>query len=127
MDMKDQSGLARTSAIFGALAWGILVFIRTSQSTETELINKILLLGILVIVPLGLSLVATPDRHGRHSFGYKLAVFVQPLGAVTGVASVFIEPGVLAAVLPLGWLFVTVLTALFGFWGFFTPRFPPPG
>jgi hypothetical protein len=42
---------ARANAIIGAIAWTIVVFVRTSPSAETNVINRILLLGILVIVP----------------------------------------------------------------------------
>lgn len=59
MQIKSQS--ARTSAVVGAVVWAIVLFVPTAPSYETELIDKILLLGILVVVPLALSLVATPE------------------------------------------------------------------
>jgi serine protease Do len=40
---------AKASAIVGAIAWAMVVLIRTSPSAEINLINEILLLGILVI------------------------------------------------------------------------------
>ena len=116
--MKANPALARTSAISGAIAWAFLVFLRTSDSIETDLINKILLLGILVIVPLGLWLVATPDRNGRHSRAYRLAVLMQPAGAMAAVVSFFLEPGPGAALLASGWFVVTTLIAWFGLWRF---------
>src|SRR5258706_5519277 len=118
MDKDAHSRLARASAIFGAIAWASLAFVRTSDSGETELINKILLLGIFVIVPLGLWLVTTPDRNGRHSLAYQLAVMTQPLGAIAAAVSLFVGPGLPAAVLAFGWFLVTALIALFGLWRF---------
>jgi hypothetical protein len=100
----------------GAVAWAIILFIRTSTSYETELIDKILLLGVLVIVPLGLSLVAMPDESGRHVLPYRLAVLTQPFGAAAAVASFFLRQGRPAALLAALWLIVTALIALFGLW-----------
>ena len=100
----------------GAVAWAIILFIRTSTSYETELIDKILLLGVLVIVPLGLSLVAMPDESGRHVLPYRLALLAQPFGAAAAVASFFLRQGRPAALLAGLWLVVTALIALFGLW-----------
>ena len=125
MATKPEPSFARTSIIFGAIAWVILVGVRTSSSPETDLINKILLLGVLVIVPLGLSLVATPSRNGRHSFVYRLAVFAQPFGAIAAVCSFFLEQSRLAAVLASGWFVVTGLIALFGVWRFLSRGLRP--
>jgi hypothetical protein len=108
--------LARTSAVAGAVVWSILLFISTSPSYETELIDKILLLGVLVIVPLGLSLVAQPDGHGQHVLPYRLALVGQPFGAAAVVVSFFVQQGLAAAVLAALWLVVTVLVGLFGVW-----------
>ncbi|MFS8085521.1 MAG: hypothetical protein ACMG6H_07805, partial [Acidobacteriota bacterium] len=73
---------AKASSIVGLIGWALTAFLNTSSSPETDLINKILLLGILVVVPLGLSLVETPDRENRHGLSYKAAVYAQPFGAV---------------------------------------------
>lgn len=110
--------MARASAIIGALAWIIVVCFRTSTSAETNLINGILLLGILVIVPLGVSLVATPDRKGCHSLSYKLALLGQPIGALAAIASFYYEPGLAAAMLASVWFVATGLIAGFGLWRF---------
>lgn len=114
MITQAQSTFAKRSAIIGAIAWGILAGIRTSPSYETELINKVLLLGILVIVPLGMILVAPSERNGRESLAYRLAVFAQPFGAVAAVVSFFLEQSPLAAALAFLWFVVTSLVALYG-------------
>jgi YndJ-like protein len=116
MKVEPQSNWAKASAISGAVAWAILLIIPTSPSRETELINRILLLGVLVIVPLGLALVATADREGRHSLPYRLALLLQPFGAIAVVVSLFLEQGWLAALFASLWLVVTALVALFGLW-----------
>src|SRR5258708_5007758 len=107
---------ARTSSVAGALVWSAIAFVRISPSIEQDLITKILLLGILVVVPLGLALVATPDRRGRHSAIYNLAVRTQPAAALLALISFFPEPGPVAAILAAPWFVVTVLVALFGLW-----------
>jgi YndJ-like protein len=116
MSILTPPKLARASAIVGAVAWAIILFVRTSTSYETELIDKILLLGVLIIVPLALYLVAMPDESGRHVLPYRLAVIAQPFGAAAAVASFFMPQGRPAALLAALWLIVTALIALFGFW-----------
>ena len=116
MNIITPPKLARASAIVGAVAWAIILFVRTSASYETELIDKILLLGVLVIVPLGLSLVAMPDESGRHVLPYRLALITQPFGAAAAIASFFLRQGRPAALLAVLWLIVTALVALFGLW-----------
>jgi hypothetical protein len=123
--VMSEPKLPRTTAIIGAVAWTMIVLVRTSPSSETDLINKVLLLGILVVVPLGLSVIATPDRNRRHPLSYHLAVLAQPFGAIAGVASFFLEQGLLAAVLASGWFVVTSLIALFGLWRFLPRGFYP--
>lgn len=113
---NSQPHWARTSAIAGAVVWTVLLPLRTSPSHETELINRILLLGAVVIVPLGLALVTTPDRNGHHSLLYRLAIVAQPVGAMAVVVSFFLESGAMAAALASLWFVVTSLIALFGLW-----------
>jgi hypothetical protein len=112
--IKPQS--ARASALVGAVVWAIVLFIRTAQASETELIDKILLLGILVVVPLALSLVATPGQTGEPVLIYRLAVITQPFGATAVVLSFFLDQGITAALLSSAWLVVTLLVALYGLW-----------
>jgi YndJ-like protein len=100
----------------GAAVWCVMIFVRTSTSAETELITRILLLGMLVIVPLGLSLLATPDRNGHQALPYRLAVLMQPLGAAAGLTAFLFEPGPVAALLAAAWMLVTILIAMFGLW-----------
>ena len=116
MSLKPSANIARTSAAAGAIAWCILLFIKTSTSYETELIDKIFLLGVLVIVPLGLALAARPDQKGHHVLPYRVALVAQPIGAAAVVVSFFLQQGIPAAVLASMWLLATASIGLFGIW-----------
>jgi hypothetical protein len=106
---------ARTSAATGALVWlALLVLVPSTDPFDLRIIKGLFLLGVLVIVPLGLSLVSTPDRYGRHSVFYRLALVTQPFGAVMAVCSYFFEQGMMAALFASGWMIVTALCALYG-------------
>jgi hypothetical protein len=106
---------ARLSAAIGAGFWLVMLLIRTGDSNETELIQKILLLGILVIVPLGLSLIPIAQAE-TDSILYRAAVSAQPVGAVASAFSFLLSPGAPAAILGLSWLLVTAVIGLFGLW-----------
>ncbi len=105
---------ARRSALIGALVWLLLQLTRLADSYETDLIERILLFGVLVIVPLGLALIPTSSRQAP--FIYWLALLLQPFGAAAVLASTFLEPGMGAAFLASLWLIFAVTTALFGLW-----------
>lgn len=105
---------SRRSALAGALVWLALTMIPPSDLFRVELIEKLLLLAPLVIVPLGLLLIASPNRHGRHALPYRAAVFAQPFGAMMAVCSFLLPQGGWAALLASGWLMVTGLIALSG-------------
>ncbi len=99
----------------GALVWlALLLLTRSREPFDLRIIKGLFLLGALVIVPLGLSLVATPDRDNRHSIFYRLAIITQPFGAAMVICSYLFEQGFAAAVLACAWLITTVLIALFG-------------
>ena len=104
---------ARRSAATGAVAWLLLLLTRTSDSPETELIHKIVFFAVLVIVPLGLSLVTVGEQKISASL-YRAAVVAQPVAAVITIASFFIEKGLLSASLSAVWLVVSAIVALLG-------------
>jgi hypothetical protein len=106
---------ALRSASAGALVWlAVLLLSPSREPFDLRIIRMIFLLGALVIVPLGLSLVATPDRHGRHSLFYRLALCAQPFGAALALCSYLFEQGRVAALLASGWLVVNAFVAMFG-------------
>ncbi len=106
------------------VAWCVLLFLPTSDSHETELIHKIVFYAILVIVPLGLSLVPAGDQRGSLGL-YRLVVLVQPVAAIVTIASFFVEKGSLSATLSAAWFILTALVALFGLTRLFARRFYP--
>jgi len=114
-DCKSGPRWAQTSVLLGGLVWLGLSLPAALGPWRIGVIEKLLLLGLLVVVPLGLWLVATPDRHGRHALPYRLAVLLQPFGAGLAVCSFLFPPGAVAALLASGWLAVTACMACFGF------------
>jgi len=115
-DVHDSQWLrlfARRSAAAGTIGWLLLLLTTTSDSHETELIHKIVFFAVLVIVPLGLSLVDAGEQR-ISAMLYRAAVLVQPVAAVITIASFFVEKGVLSASLSAVWLVVSGLVALLG-------------
>lgn len=102
---------AKQSAAVGLVAWFVLLLGTTADSAQTELIHKVVLFGVLVVVPLGLSLVPPSDRNFSL---YNLAVAIQPAAATLTVVSFFLEKGVAAAALACSWFIVDIVIALYG-------------
>lgn len=105
---------SRTSAIVGGIVWLVSLGVSLRGGGERRAIEALFLLAVLVVTPLALQLVATPDRTGRYSRPYRAAVIVQPLGAALAVGSFLLPAGVLAAIVAAGWALVTGLVGLFG-------------
>lgn len=96
----------------GGAAWIVLLPFSLSDSAEGDLIQRILLLGVLVIVPLGLALI---DALGeQRSTLFKLAQASHPFGALAVIVSGFLTPGFAAAGLAILWLVTTGLIGLDG-------------
>lgn len=109
--MNSPSTFARISAVGGVVAWLLLLLTTTSDLRETEVIHKVVFFGMLVVVPLGLSLV--PAQQESSSL-YRLAVFAQPVAALPAIASFYLETGPLSASLSAAWFILTALIALIG-------------
>ena len=103
---------ARRSAVAGALVWILLLFFSIGDSPETGLIQRLLLLGILFVVPLALSL--APRTTADESRLYRLAVCAQLVSGIASVASFMLEAGTPAALLVAPWFCLTVILALWG-------------
>lgn len=108
--MNSLPKFARISAAAGAVVWLLLLPTVTSDSRETEIVHKVVFFGMLVIVPLGLSLVPIQNERGS----YCVAVLAQPVAAVPAIASFFFPAGLLAASLSSAWLILSIFIALFG-------------
>lgn len=106
------STFAKRSAAGGVIIWLVTLLLTTSDSELAELIHKVVFFAVLVIVPLGLSIVGTADQKGLSL--YRLVVWAQPVAALLTVASFFIEKGALSAALASAWLILNILVALYG-------------
>jgi hypothetical protein len=104
---------AKRSALVGVVVWLLLLPTVTADARETELIHKVVFFAMLVIVPLGLSLVVAEDQRGGLSL-YRWAVLIQPVAAILTVASFFFEKGWLSASLSAAWFLFSAVVALFG-------------
>lgn len=103
---------ARISALAGAGIWLVFLFLRTAESRETELIQKILLLGVLVIVPLGLSLISYATVEGNSIL--RATIAAQPIAAVATAFAFLVDRGGPSAILTASWLLVTAAIGLCG-------------
>jgi hypothetical protein len=112
-DPQRLRAFARRSAVAGAVAWLLLLLTTTSDAYETELIHKVAFFAVLVIVPLGLSLVTAGEQR-ISAVLYRGAVLAQPVAAVITIASFFVEKGLLSASLAAVWLVVSAIVALLG-------------
>lgn len=98
------------SATAGAIAYLSLVALGALSTVET-----FVALALLVFVPLGLGIAATPLRSGAVSLPYRLAVVGQfPGGLLASGAFIFPSGSVASVLLTLPWVGVTGCTALFG-------------
>src|SRR5678815_695726 len=104
------STFAKRSAAGGVIVWLITLLLTTSDSEQAELVHKVVFWAVLVIVPLGLTVVGDE----RASSLYKLVVFAQPVAALFTIASFFVQKGVLSAALASAWLLLNILIALLG-------------
>ncbi len=104
------STFAKRSAAGGVVVWLITVLLTTSDSEQAELVHKVVFWAVLVIVPLGLSVIA----EERGASLYKLVIFAQPVAALFTIASFFVQKGVLSAALASVWLILNLLIALLG-------------
>jgi hypothetical protein len=114
LNLKPRWG--RFSAFLGGLLWLLVFLVRIGDSPETTLIKRVILFGILVIVPLALSLVPARESKESDVWLYQLALLTQPFGALAVIASFLLNPGVPAAALAFLWFCVTAVIALFGLW-----------
>lgn len=124
LDSQWPRVFTRRSGAAGAGAWLLLLLTTTSDSHETELIHKVVFFAMLVIVPLGLSLVTAGEQKISVSL-YRVAVLAQPVAAVITIASFFFEKGLLSASLAAVWLVVSGMVALLGLSRFTARGFYP--
>lgn len=103
--------LADVHAALGAVGWLALVAVG-----ELGAGRALSALAILVVAPLAVRLADTPDRDGRRSRWYALAVLGQPLAALPAVGSLTLAAGPMAAAAAVPWALATLAVAGFGLW-----------
>ena len=101
------------SAVVGGGAWLLLLPFSLSDSLEGDLIQRVLLLGVLVIVPLGLALITSLSESRSQLIA--VAAQAQPFAAWAVIISAFRPPGLIATGLSALWLIITGLIGLEGF------------
>lgn len=119
--------LADLGATAGGAVWVALVAGTLAGPVGLTTVELYVALALLVLVPLGLGLVATPGRSGGTPLAYRLAVVGQlptAVVAVAALASPVGSPGAVVLVLP--WLGLTGAVAAFGLWRLGS-RGPRPG
>ncbi len=116
----------RISALLGAAVWFLYALFNPAETDRvTRAIHQLILVGPLVAVPLGLSLVATPDRGGKLPWMYRALPVVQPIGALCTAVALCLPYGLVSASLTVPWIAVTTLVGLYGAWRFWPRRFAP--
>jgi hypothetical protein len=99
----------------GAAAWATIAVLARVGLAPIGAIELLFLFAPLVIVPLGMELGRTlaPAEAFAEKSG-DLAQRLQPLAAILAVIALWLPPGKNAALLALGWLFITLLMAASG-------------
>jgi hypothetical protein len=105
---------AQVSALVGGIVWLALFLLPLADVTGIRIIERLMLLGVLVIVPLGLSLVVTENDNKLVTHASRAAIIAQPCGALMALGSLLLQQGKLAGMLAAGWLIVCGLVALLG-------------
>ncbi|MFW5942062.1 MAG: YndJ family protein [Chloroflexota bacterium] len=106
--------VAVLSAFLGGLVWLGVVAARLIGRSTLPSLTLILLLGVLVIAPLALLLVALPHRTGAQARLYRLAVALQPPAALLAAGALIMDAGPTAMLLSIPWLAFTLVVAAHG-------------
>jgi len=94
----------------GAVVWALALFYRTGDSVQTDLIQKVFLLAVFVIVPLGVSLIESNEEW----ITLRIATVIQPFAALLCLISFVLPQGIPASILASAWLVTVSLIALAG-------------
>jgi len=110
----NQSRMNYRSALMGAVVWMVLIVLPVDRFAPIGIIEKLFLLGALVVVPLGMALVSFLDAELRESPLLRVIAYLQPLAAIVVICSLWRLPGMLAGLLAIPWMLVCSLLALAG-------------
>jgi len=94
----------------GSVVWALALFYRTGDSVETDLIQKVFLLAVFVIVPLGVSLIESNEEW----ITLRVATVIQPFAALLCLISFVLPQGIPAGILASAWLVTVSFIALAG-------------
>ncbi len=122
---EERSGLRRwllIDASVGAVAWVVVLAFRLQLASGVELIERMFLLAVLVIVPLGLRLSAWPRSDGKHSPWFWFACVAHPFAAIAAIESLLTQPGFASGAFAAGWFLFTILLADWGIARFFARK-----
>jgi len=118
--------LVDLSAIWGSVVWLAVVAAATTGGLDLSVVELFVCLAVLVFVPLGLCLAATPRRSGGTPLPYAVAVVGQLPAALAAVAALALPVGTRPSVaLLLPWFGVTGAIATFGVWRLLSRGFWP--
>jgi hypothetical protein len=104
----------RGSTYLGGLIWLVQWFVLPVSDETTTLLNRLLLLAVLVVVPMGLSLAAPPQVNGLAWRCYMIALLMQPFAAIAATCGFFFPIGAASALMLLPWLITCALMTLTG-------------
>jgi len=104
--------IALLTAGIGALFWIGLAFV---QPEHMDPVAFAFLSGPMIVVPLSLVLLSSPDRNGNHSYSWRAAVAVAPFAIAVLPTSWMVEPGLAALIRVMPWVLVCILIAMHGF------------
>ena len=96
--------LLRVSAVVGVVVWLV-----HRLAADADLITSTLVMGVLVVVPLGLSL-ARPSRAPGSLEGW--IATLQPFAAAGAVAALTLESGGPSALFTLPWFILTLVVGV---------------
>lgn len=113
---RSNAYVAHISAALGLVVGLAMAFNDSAPFVQIDLIEKLLLLGPLVGIPLGLSLVWPGSVAARDRSVLRGLIFAQPVLAVSAVASVLADRGQQSAVYALPWVLFTACVGLLGAW-----------
>lgn len=104
----------RLSTGFGGILWVLIVSARVFGWLALNDLEILLLLGLFVITPLAVPLVALPKENSFAGALYRLIILLHPFAALLGGASFLLDVGPLAASAATVWFLFTAIIALLG-------------
>ncbi|BAC12686.1 hypothetical conserved protein [Oceanobacillus iheyensis HTE831] len=93
---------------------GFLFWLSSFLFMEVTTIERLLIFGIAVTVPLTFLLTETTDRYGKHFKVYSLAVKFYPIAAIFAIISFFFPLGFISGLWTVPWLIWVTMVFLYG-------------